>query len=105
MEVFFSDRFCDELVSWDHEHTTCTITVIVLAKDTYGEYSDVDNLSLYISYPDSITDMILPEYEKECQNREYKILQCDDECTDSHREEAKTATILECHDNEKNRNN
>lgn len=49
--------------------------------------------------------MILPEDEEERQNREDKILQSNDECTESNREEAKATTTLECHDNKKYCNN
>jgi hypothetical protein len=105
MEVFFADALSDELVSRDHEHPTCTISITILAEDTDREYPDIDNLPLYIPYSDSVTDMILPENEEECQNREDKILQRNDKRTKSHREEAKTTPRLESYDNENNRNN
>lgn len=105
MEVLLADTLCDELVSWYDEHTTRAISIIILAEDTDREYPDIDDLPLYIPYPDSITDMILPEYEKECQNREDKILERDDKCTESHREKAKATPRLKSYDNENNRNN
>lgn len=101
MEIFLADTLSDEFVSGYDEHTTSTVSVIVLTEDTNREYSDVDNLSLDIANSDSVSDMILPEHEEERKNREDKVFQCDDERTESDCEETKATPTLECHDNKK----
>jgi hypothetical protein len=103
MEILLADTLSDELVTWDHEHTTRVVSVVILAEDTDREHADIYDLSLDISDRDRVTDMVLPEDKKECQNRENKILQRNNQCTESDGEEVHTITRLERDDDEDDR--
>ena len=86
LELLSTDRLREESMTRYREVSPRIVSIIVLAKHPDGEHTDRDDLSLCITDPDRLTDLVPTEYDKKGNNRQYKIPKSNDNRTRCHDE-------------------